>query len=95
MTSNPSLLIRNIGTLVQAEVSDQRSIAKGADMAQLPLLHNAWLSAKDGRITGFGPMSTCPDQADNIIDATDRMVFSLVRLPHAHRFCYNTGRGIC
>lgn len=84
MTSNPSLLIRNIGTLVQAEVSDQRSIAKGADMAQLPLLHNAWLSAKDGRITGFGPMSTCPDQADNIIDATDRMVFPSWCDSHTH-----------
>ena len=69
-----SLLIRNIKTLLQAE-TDPRPFAKGAEMSELPLLHQAYLLLEDDRIVAFGPMRDCPERADEVIDATDRLVF--------------------
>lgn len=69
-----SLLIRNIGTLVQAETT-RRAVAKGAEMAHIPTLNDAYLLAENGRIAAFGPMSECPERADTVLDATGRMVF--------------------
>jgi len=78
-----SLLIRNIRTLVQAE-TQRRSIVKGAEMAYLPCLDNAYLLAENGRIAAFGPMSECPERADTVLDATDRMVFPSWCDSHTH-----------
>ncbi len=78
-----SLLIRNIGTLVQAETR-RRSIVKGADMAELPCLNNAYLLAENGRVAAFGPMAECPDRADSVLDATGRMVFPSWCDSHTH-----------
>ncbi|MCA0238250.1 MAG: imidazolonepropionase [Bacteroidetes bacterium] len=69
-----TLLVRHIKTLVQAE-TQLRSVVKGSEMADLPLLHDAYLLAKDGLIEAFGPMSECPASADTVLDATGRMVF--------------------
>ncbi|MEZ4917629.1 MAG: imidazolonepropionase [Saprospiraceae bacterium] len=70
----PSLLIRNIKLLVQ--VRDQApAVVRGKDMAQLPVLADAYLLMVDGKIERFGPMSDCPDKADKTLDATGRMVF--------------------
>ena len=33
---------------------------QGAEMADAGILHDAWLSVEDGRITGYGPMSEVP-----------------------------------
>lgn len=70
----PSLLIRNIKTLVQAE-TQPRSVVKGADMAVLPVVHDAFLLIENERIAAFGPMSQCPERADAVLDASGRMVF--------------------
>ena len=78
-----SLLIRNIGTLVQAE-TQRRSIVKGADMAHIPTINNAYLLAENGRIAAFGPMAECPERADTVLDATDRMVFPSWCDSHTH-----------
>ena len=69
-----TLLVRHIKTLVQAE-TQLRSVVKGSEMADLPVLHDAYLLAKDGLIEAFGPMSECPASADTVLDATGRMVF--------------------
>ena len=69
-----TLLVRHIKTLVQAETT-RRFVVKGAEMADLPVLHDAYLLAKDGIIEAFGPMSECPAAADAVLDATGRMVF--------------------
>ncbi len=80
---NSTLLIRNIRTLVQAETS-RRSLVKGADMANIPCLNDAYLLAENGRIAAFGPMSECPERADMVLDATDRMVFPSWCDSHTH-----------
>ncbi|HPI08126.1 MAG TPA: imidazolonepropionase [Saprospiraceae bacterium] len=79
----PTLLIKNIKTLVQAETAP-RSLVKGAEMAALPVLHDAYLLAKDGRIHSFGPMPECPETADTVIDASGRMVFPSWCDSHTH-----------
>jgi len=78
-----TLLIRHIKTLVQAETSF-RPLVKGADMARLPVLDDAFLLVKDRLIHSFGPMSDCPDTADVTIDATGRMVFPSWCDSHTH-----------
>lgn len=76
----PSLLIRNIKSLVQASPS----LVKGAAMAQLPLIENAFLLADAGRIQDIGPMDRCPERADTIIDATGRFVLPAWCDSHTH-----------
>lgn len=78
-----SLLIRNIRTLVAAETTP-RHIVKGAEMAQLPVINNAWLLSENGRIAAFGNMADCPERADIILDATDRFVFPAWCDSHTH-----------
>ncbi len=69
----PSILIRNIKTLVQAE-TQARSLARGAEMARLPVVHQAFLLLENDRIAAFGPMDACPERADQTLDASGRLV---------------------
>lgn len=78
-----SLLIRNIRTLYQAETAIRR-IVKGAEMAHVPQLHNAYLLLENERIAAFGPMSDCPDRADEVIDATEKLVLPSWCDSHTH-----------
>ncbi len=78
-----SLLIRNIKTLVSAE-THPRPMVRGAEMADLALLHDAFLLLENGRVAAFGPMSECPDRADEVLDATGRMVFPSWCDSHTH-----------
>lgn len=79
----PSLLIRNIHTLVQTE-RQFRAVVRGSDMAQLPHIQNAYLLAENGRIAAFGAMQECPERADKVIDATGRFVFPAWCDSHTH-----------
>ncbi|MBX2890326.1 MAG: imidazolonepropionase [Saprospiraceae bacterium] len=78
-----SLLIRNIKTLVLAEQNPRR-LVKGADMAALPLLHDAFLLIENGRIARFGPMPECPERAGQVLDARGRLVFPSWCDSHTH-----------
>jgi imidazolonepropionase len=78
-----NLLIRNIRTLVQAE-THRRALVKGADMASLPSLHDAYLLIEQDRIAAFGPMSECPERADEVMDATGRLVLPSWCDSHTH-----------
>ena len=82
-----SLLIKNAKALVGIRAAGDR-IVPGLAMAHLPLLENAWLTADQGRITGFGPMSAPPALATTegrtVIDATDRFVLPGWCDPHTH-----------
>lgn len=78
-----NLLIRNISTLVQAE-TQRRSLVKGADMASLPVQQNAYLLIENDRIAAFGPMSECPDRADEVMDASGRLVLPSWCDSHTH-----------
>ncbi|MCB0571453.1 MAG: imidazolonepropionase [Phaeodactylibacter sp.] len=79
----PSLLIRNIGTLVQVEQTPRPYVA-GAAMQELPVLENAYLLAENGRIIAFGPMAECPERADEVTQANGRMVFPSWCDSHTH-----------
>lgn len=78
-----NLLIRNIRTLVQAE-THRRVLAKGADMASVPVVHDAYLLIEQDRIAAFGPMSECPERAEEVIDATGRLVLPSWCDSHTH-----------
>lgn len=78
-----SLLIRNIKTLVSAETRP-RLLVRGAEMADLPLLHEAFLLIENERVAAFGPMEKCPTRADEVLDATGRMVFPSWCDSHTH-----------
>lgn len=78
------LLIQNIKGLVQVR---DKSIAKvsGTQMADLPILNNAFLAVNNGRIVDFGPMTTLPNlHSVQTIDATDRFVFPSFVDSHTH-----------
>ncbi len=77
------MLIRNIKILVGAE-RQARMLARGADMAQLPQLHNAWLLCENGLIADFGEMGTCPERAETVVDATGRLVLPSWCDSHTH-----------
>lgn len=50
------LLVKNIGTIVGIDPA-RRERAAGADMERFERLDDAWITADEGRITGYGPMS--------------------------------------
>jgi imidazolonepropionase len=78
------LLIRNIKGLVQVR---DKGVAKvsGAQMAELPILDNAFLAVSHGRIIDFGPMAESVNfDATQTIDATDRFVFPSFVDSHTH-----------
>lgn len=77
------LLIRNIQTLVQAETR-RRPVVKGADMAEVPVVHDAFLLIENGLIAAFGSMADCPERADQVIDASGKTVFPCWCDSHTH-----------
>ncbi|MDX1913076.1 MAG: imidazolonepropionase [Saprospiraceae bacterium] len=79
----PALLLRNIRTLFQAETL-RRTLVKGAEMAHLPVVHNAYLLIENERISAFGPMSECPDRADQVMDVAGRLVLPSWCDSHTH-----------
>lgn len=78
-----NVLIRNIGTLVQAETT-RRSLVKGREMAAIPCIQNAYLLIENGRIAAFGPMAECPSRAEEVIDASGRLVLPSWCDSHTH-----------
>ena len=77
------LLIKNIKELVQAE-DEPRMIVKGADMARLPIINNAFLLLEDDRIKDFGPMGKCKEDAEIVINAEGKSVYPCFCDPHTH-----------
>ncbi len=78
-----ALLIKNIRTLVQVRDSTETPV-RGADMAQLPCIHDAWLLIKGGTIMDYGPMDACPPDPNAVIDATGRLVLPAWVDSHTH-----------
>lgn len=77
-------LIINIKELLQVR---EPGIAKvsGKEMADLPLLNNAWLLIENNLIAGFGTMDTCPETIGHtIIDASGKAVLPAWCDSHTH-----------
>jgi len=80
-------VILNIKGLVQAGESFSTFIS-GSEMKKLPVIENAFLILKDGKIRDFGPMEkyTTPpeEEISEVIDATGRYVLPTFVDAHTH-----------
>ncbi|MEQ9165937.1 MAG: imidazolonepropionase [Fulvivirga sp.] len=78
------ILIKNIKGLVQVREQSLKWVA-GADMANLPVIENAYLYIKNGKIADYGSMDKIPSlKAEEEIDATGRFVFPSFVDSHTH-----------
>ena len=57
---------------------------QGTEMAETGILHDAWIAIEDGRISGFGPMNSCPANKGEVIDAEGGMVLPAFCDSHTH-----------
>jgi imidazolonepropionase len=80
----PSLLVSNIEQLVLAEEAPRTSPVPGSELAQLPVLNDAFLLVENGRIMDFGPMAHCPERAEKMVDATGRYLLPSWCDSHTH-----------
>lgn len=78
-----STIIRNIGTLVQAD-NQMPALLKGAAMQQISSLDNAYVLIENGKIAAWGAMSECPERAVSIIDAGGGYVLPCWCDSHTH-----------
>lgn len=78
-----TLLIKNIGQLVQAETTPRPRVC-GEEMSCLPIVHNAYLLCEGDTIKAFGEMSDAPATADTVIDAKGRFVLPSFCDSHTH-----------
>ena len=77
------LLIKNIKQLIQVR-PEAPIMLRGKEMAELPVLDNAWLLIENGLIHSFGVMDNCPSNADEVMDATGKLVFPSWCDSHTH-----------
>lgn len=56
-----SILFTDIKQLVQTDKEGNRLRVSGQEMAHLPVIDNAWLYVKDGKIEDFGSMAELPN----------------------------------
>src|SRR4051812_11168632 len=78
-------LLTNIRILVNTH--DGHSALRGEQLAQLPVMENAWLQVEDDRIVSFGTMSDIPPNMDTTIrqfDARGGMVLPAWCDSHTH-----------
>lgn len=67
------ILFTNIKGLLQVRPAEQTQV-RGAQMKELPVLENAWLYIRDGKIADFGTMADCPNFDCTISDLSGRYV---------------------
>jgi len=78
------LLIKNIKGLVQVRENNQEKVI-GMEMAELPVIEDAYLIIDKGKINGFGKMSSMGDiTSDNELDASGKFVFPSFVDSHTH-----------
>lgn len=78
------ILFENIGGLVLLAANGERQLA-GAEMANWPVLGDAFLLVEGGRIVDFGAMSACPTFAvDERVDASGRFLLPAFCDSHTH-----------
>ncbi|WP_316786004.1 imidazolonepropionase [Pedobacter frigiditerrae] len=80
------MLITNIKGLVGIHPKEKFSL-RGSEMANLPVLENAWLLLEDGLIKDFGSMSEIPSHISNLtsqISAKGKFVFPSWCDSHTH-----------
>lgn len=81
------VLYTNIKGLVQVEENNEaKSIVKGRDMQNLPVLESAWLLVENGIIADFGSMESLPVELarDEEYDASGRYILPCYIDSHTH-----------
>lgn len=76
-----SILLQNIKTLYQ---TTDNKLVKGKEMSELPHITNAFLLIEDKKIKAFGSMENCPERADEMVDATGKLVLPAFCDSHTH-----------
>ena len=80
----PELLIFNIKGLIQVRESTPKFLA-GVEMANLPVIENAFLVMQGGKISGFGKMTELPDVSYmETLNANGGFVFPSFVDSHTH-----------
>lgn len=78
-----AILFTNIKQLVN--VREQAQLLRGAELAHLPVIHDAWLLVEDDTIAGYGPMNELPaGRPANTIDAAGKLVLPAWCDSHTH-----------
>lgn len=78
------MIIRNIGLLTGIQPQGKLR-TEGIEQGFTGSMENAWLRIEDGRIAGFGPMSTCPSHfGEEAIDALGGMLMPGFCDSHTH-----------
>lgn len=78
-----SLLITNIKLLAGIRSAGQK-LVRGAEMKTLPAIDNAFVLIEDGLIKAFGKSADAPEHADEVIDATGKLVLPAWCDSHTH-----------
>ncbi len=78
-----SILIKNIKTMYGIQ-TQPLSFKKGAAMSVVDTLENAFILTDNGKIVDFGPMYEAPERADEIVDASYRLVMPCWCDSHTH-----------
>tara|TARA_Y100000589_G_scaffold306395_1_gene321086 strand:+ start:26379 stop:27626 length:1248 start_codon:yes stop_codon:yes gene_type:complete len=81
------LLIKNIKGLVQVRENVSSPLC-GKEMAELPIIENAWLAVEDDKIVGYGEMADWEGISDwsnlTVIDAENKYVLPAYCDSHTH-----------
>ena len=80
------VLIQYIGTLVN--VREENNRLRGAELAELPVIHDAYLLMEDGIISGYGAMkdldAKIPQKPEHVIDSKGGFVLPAWCDSHTH-----------
>ena len=78
-----NLLFYNIQSLLQ--VRTENKLLKGKAMKDLPIIDNAWLYVKDGKIEDYGDMQNCPNDLNvEKINAVGKIILPTWVDSHTH-----------
>ena len=81
------LLVKNIKGLVQVRENVEAPL-RGKEMAELPIIENAWLAVEDDKIVGYGEMNDWEGISDwsnlTVIDAENKYVLPAYCDSHTH-----------
>ncbi len=76
-------LIKNIKSIYGITNNADNAFKKGHQMKNVGIIHDAYILF-DTKILEFGPMSDCPDRADNILDGSDSILLPAWCDSHSH-----------
>src|SRR5436190_4393848 len=80
----PAILITNIQQLVNTR--SENKLLRGKELAQLPVIENAYLLIEDDQIADYGPMNNLEGKKmpSNVVDAEGRIVLPAWCDSHTH-----------